>query len=70
MKTYGGISLDQAWKFVQATAPKPSETKRDMSVKYTASNPPKDLKKLSIEEAQKLPNPQYLKYLRETGRKI
>jgi hypothetical protein len=70
MKTYGGISLDQAWKFVQATAPKPSETKKDMSVKYTASNPPKDLTKLSAEEAVKLPNSQYLKWARANGRKI
>lgn len=68
MKEYGGISLEKAWAFVKATAPKPSESKQDMSVKYTAVNPPKDLTKLSETEALKLPNSQYLKWARATGR--
>ena len=68
MKEYGGISLDKAWKFVKATAPKPSETKRDLSVKFTAVNPPKDISKLSEDEALKLSNSQYLKWARATGK--
>lgn len=67
-KEYAGISIEKAWKLVKATAPKPSETKKEMSVKYTAVNPPKDLTRLSEDEALKLPNSQYLKWARATGR--
>lgn len=67
VKEYG-ISLDKAWQFVKATSPKPSESKQDMSVRFTAVNPPKDLSKLPESEALKLSNSQYLKWARANGR--
>lgn len=68
LKTYKGIDLEKSWKFVQATAPKESVTKKTAELKFTATNPPKDISKLSEDEALKLSNSQYLKWARATGK--
>lgn len=68
VKDYGGITLEKAWKFVRATEPKESQTKKSVDVRPTAANPGKDLTKLSPEEALKLSNSQYLKWARANGK--
>lgn len=68
MKDYEGITLEKAWKFVRATEPKESQSKKTVDVRPTAANPGKDLSKLSPEEALKLSNSQYLKWARANGK--
>lgn len=67
VKAKFGMDFDEAWTFVQAKLPPESKSKKDFDTSTKATKLPKDLTKVSAEDALTLPKEEQARWRKANG---